>query len=164
MAKHLVDVQNDAQFVKNLAVLAKQSANLRTTYLVASDVEALMNDFIFDLNVFATRSRVKLPASLSSEAERDYHFMEQQVKTEKFDQFYLNESLRYLADLENRLKKYSVNGEEETARSFSSRQLTGVNKSYSRLKTAKDELVVAGSSNWKKTQARSLSHSVQPLR
>lgn len=146
MARHLVDIQNDVQFIKNLAVLARENANLRTTYLVASDIETFMNDLIFDLNVFATRSRVKLPASLSSDAERDYHYIEQQVQTGKFDQYYLNESLRYLSDLEQRLKKYSSDGEEEPARSFSSRQLTGVNKSYVRLKDAKEELEVTGSS------------------
>ena len=146
MAMHLVEVQNNAQFIKNLAVLARNKATLRTTYLVASDVESIMNDLIFDLNVFATRSRVKLPASLSSDAERDYHFLEQQAGSGKFDQYYLNESLRYLADLEQRLKEYSTSGDEEIARSFSSRQLTEVNKSFTRLKDAQSELEVPGSS------------------
>ena len=147
MALQMVDVHNAAQFVKNLAVLARENASLRTTFLAASEVETLMNDFIFDLNVFATRTGVKLPGALNADADRDYQFLEQQVSSDKFDQHYLNESLRYLTDLEQRLKRYSTDGEEEQGRVFSSRQLTAVNKSFSRLQSAKNEVAAQTSSN-----------------
>lgn len=147
MALQMVDVQNAAQFVKNLAVLARENASLRTTFLAASEVETLMNDFIFDLNVFATRTGIKLPGALSNDADRDYQFLEQQVSSDKFDQYYLNESLRYLSDLEQQLKQYSTDGEEEQGRVFSSKQLTAVNKSFTRLQSAKNEVAAQTSSN-----------------
>lgn len=147
LALQMVDVQNAAQLVKNLAVLARENASLRTTFLAASEVETLMNDFIFDLNVFATRTGIKLPGALNTDADRDYQFLERQVSSDKFDQYYLNESLRYLTDLEHRLKQYSIDGEEEQGRVFSSKQLTAVNKSFSRLQSAKNEVAAQTSSN-----------------
>lgn len=146
MAQHLVDIRNEAQMVKNLAVLAQENARFRTTYLAASDVATLMNDLIFDLNVFATKSRVKLPGALNSDADRDYQFMEQKSGSDAFDQYYLNESLRYLSGLEKRLKDYSVSGQEENARAFSSKQLTEVSKSFSLLESARGEAAIQTSS------------------
>lgn len=143
MARYLVEVQNESQFVKNASVIALERAELRTTYLAAKDVESLMGDVLFDLNLFATRSGVKLPRALDSDADRDYQFIEKQSVSDKFDLYYVNESLRYLKGLEEKVKAYSASGKEEQARSFSSKHLTEINNSIVKLENARNSIISA---------------------
>lgn len=138
MASYLVDVQNRSQFVKNASVIAGKNSKLRTTYLAATEVESLMGSLIFDLNLFATKSGVMLPRALDGDADRDYQFINKQAVSDKFDLYYINESLRYLTALEESVKAYSIDGQEEQARAFSSKHLTEINNSIARLQTARD--------------------------
>ncbi len=97
LASYFVDLQNNVQFIKNASVVAAENAKLRTTYLAAKDVESLMGDVLFDLSIVSTKLGIKLPRALDSDADRDYHFIEKQVGSDKFDLYFINESLRYLA-------------------------------------------------------------------
>ncbi|WP_339788370.1 hypothetical protein [uncultured Imperialibacter sp.] len=140
MANYLVEVQNKTQFIKNASVFAGKDSKLRTTYLVANDVASLMGDVLFDLSIVPTKSGMKLPRALDSDADRDYQFIEKQAGTDKFDLYYINESLRYLTDLEKMMKAYASDGKEEQGRSFSSKHLTEVNTSITKLEKARDEV------------------------
>jgi len=140
LADYFVNVQNKAQFVKNAAVTAGGHARLRTTYLAANEVASLMGDVLFDLSIVSTKSGMKMPRALDSDADRDYQFIEKQAGTDNFDTYYINESLRYLTELEKMMKDYAAGGKEEQGRAFSSKHLTEVSTSIAKLTSARDEV------------------------
>jgi len=147
MARYLVQVQNESQFLRNASILAIENAKMRTTFLSATEVKGQMESLILDLGIFAVKSGVKLPGALDGDADRDYQFLVKQVGKDKFDQYYVNECQRKLKVLEDKVKGYSAEGKEEQGRTFSSKHLTEISESISQIATASEALAAETAKN-----------------
>ncbi|MEQ9305658.1 MAG: DUF4142 domain-containing protein [Marinoscillum sp.] len=88
--------------ISDLSGLAKKKATLKETYLLADEVQKMIEEMEPNYKIEATILRIKLASSLSDQSDLKLHKLED-VSKENFDSVYI----RFLQDALNNLKSRS---------------------------------------------------------